>query len=239
MAKLTCIVPARNEAGHLREVIEHVLSVNQIDQVIIVEGGSTDETWAVASRLALENPKMISLLKQDKKGKFNAVLTGARLADGKHIVIWDADGTVPIQDSKRVIEAAINSGEAAMGNRLTGTIEPGAMQFANLLGNWAFAVLWIPILKGSPKDLLCGTKVFPREVFSEMPNWLCEIDPYGDFAIISFAISRSIKIHSVTVDYKARTYGSTNINRWSGGIQLLLTTYRIYLAFYRNKFANV
>ena len=236
MKTLSCIVPARNEAGHLNDVLDHVLSVPEITQVIIVEGGSSDDTWDIAKAYTQKQPEKIKLFKQDKRGKFNAVLTGSRHADGDHIVIWDADGTVPIEDSRKVISHAMRSGQAAMGNRLIGRIEPGAMQFANLLGNWAFAIVWAPLLGFKPKDLLCGTKIFPRAVFTEMPNWLANLDPYGDFALISYAVSKGIKIESIRVNYKARTYGTTNIHRWRGGLQLLRTTVAIYVAFISRKF---
>lgn len=236
MRTLSCIVPARNEAGHLNEVLDHVLSVPEITQVIIVEGGSSDNTWEVADNYAKKLPGKIFLYRQDKRGKFNAVLTGAKFATGDHIVIWDADGTVPIEDSRKVISSAMSSGQAAMGNRLLGRIEPGAMQFANYLGNWAFAISWAPLLGFKPKDLLCGTKIFPRAVFTEMPQWLADIDPYGDFALISHSRSMGIKIESITVNYNARTYGETNINRWRGGMQLLKTTIAIYLSLVTRKF---
>lgn len=236
MKTISCIVPARNEAGHLNEVLDHVLSVPEISQVVIVEGGSQDNTWEVAATYAKKFPNKMFLYKQDKSGKFNAVLTGAKFATGDHIVIWDADGTVPIEDSRRVISSAISSGQAAMGNRLRGRIEPGAMQIANFFGNWAFAIVWAPLLEFKPKDLLCGTKIFPREVFTEMPQWLADLDPYGDFALISHSKAKGIKIESITVNYKARAYGETNIHRWRGGIQLLKTTIAIYIAFLTGKF---
>ena len=233
---LSCIVPARNEAGHLNEVLDHVLSVPEITQVIIVEGGSSDNTWDVAETYSRRLPSKISLHKQEKSGKFDAVLTGAKYATGGHIVIWDADGTVPISDSRRVITSAMSSGQAAIGNRLLGKIEPGAMQFANYLGNWAFAIIWAPLFGFKPKDLLCGTKIFPRAVFTEMPQWLANLDPYGDFALISNSKSMGIDIESITVNYQARTYGETNIHRWRGGLQLLKTTVAIYIAFLKGKF---
>lgn len=239
MKTLTCLVPARNEAGHLSDVIGHVLSVPEISQIIIIEGGSTDNTWEAASQIKNTHPGKVELYKQDKRGKFNAVLHGAIYAKGNHIVIWDADGTVPIEDSKKVIASALSSGGAAMGNRLKGNIESGAMQAANYLGNWAFALAWAPILRSKPKDLLCGTKVFPKEVFTEMPDWLSKIDPYGDFALISHAIARGISIQSITVNYKARVYGETNIHRWRGGVQLLRTTFAIYFAFVTGKFKKI
>ena len=46
--RLSCVIPARNESGHLREVVGHVLSLPEIQDIILVEGGSIDDTFEVA-----------------------------------------------------------------------------------------------------------------------------------------------------------------------------------------------
>ena len=227
-ATVCCVVPARNESGHLKDVLRNILSVSEIDEIVIVEGGSTDDTWEVAKSLAATHPEMIKTYKQSGKGKFNAVMEGALVSTSNLVLIWDADGTVPLEDSQRVISRSINTSKPAMGDRLRGKIEPGAMQKANWIANWGFAVLWAPILRDKPRDMLCGTKIFPREIFTEMPPWLIEADPYGDFALVGHARLRRLKIESCIVNYGARTYGQTNIHRWSGGAQLLKATIRIY-----------
>ncbi len=225
---LCCIIPARNESGHLIQVLDHVLSVPLIGEVIIVEGGSNDDTWEVALKIASSNSKKVKAFQQRGKGKFNAVMEGALKSQSDLILIWDADGTVPVEDTIKIIESGIRTGNPTMGNRLRGSMEKGAMQPANWLGNWAFAIVWAPLLKAAPKDMLCGTKLFPKVIFSEMPKWLIHADPYGDFALVGHARMRNLKIDSITVDYKARTYGATNIRRWSGGVKLLAATIRIY-----------
>ena len=151
------------------------------------------------------------------------------------ILIWDADGTVSVEDTQGIIEFAQKNRVAATGNRLLGKMEKGAMRIANKVGNWAFAIVWIPLLKRRPIDLLCGTKIFPREVFDTLPKILIDSDPYGDFALISHCKKLGIQLESITVDYRKREYGQTNINRWSGGIQLLGATLHIYLLKLKSK----
>jgi glycosyltransferase involved in cell wall biosynthesis len=223
-----CIVPARNESGHLIDVIDNVLSVPEITEIIIVEGGSADNTWEVAVDLAKKYPNLIKIYKQTGKGKFNAVMEGALASASDLVLIWDADGTVPLEDSRKVIARSLGCSQPAMGDRLRGKIEPGAMQSANWIANWGFAILWAPILRDRPRDMLCGTKIFPREIFVEMPDWLIKADPYGDFALVGHARMHGMKIESCVVNYGARTYGQTNIHRWSGGVQLLKATFQIY-----------
>lgn len=227
-SRLSCVIPARNESGHLQDVVRHVLSLDEVQDIILVEGGSSDDTYEVAQRIASSDPERIRLLKQSGKGKFNAVLEGASLCRESFIIIWDADGTVPLLATKHVIERAIKTNNPCMGDRLRGEIETGAMQRANWIGNWVFAILWSPILKSKPRDMLCGTKVFPKSVYEAIPDWLMSKDPYGDFALVATARSLGFKVESVVVDYRARTYGETNIQRWTGGLHLLRATFATY-----------
>ena len=231
-----CVVPARNESGHLNDVIDNVLSVSEINEIIIIEGGSTDNTWEVAESLAMEYPEKIKAFKQSGKGKFNAVMEGALASASSLVLIWDADGTVPLEDTRKVVSKSLFTRRPAMGDRLRGRIEPGAMQTANWIANWGFAILWSPILKDLPRDMLCGTKIFPREIFTEMPKWLIAADPYGDFALVGHARLRKMKIESCVVNYGARTYGQTNIHRWSGGALLLSATWKIYLMLIKSRY---
>ena len=225
---VTCVIPARNESGHIDLVVAHTLSVAEISEIIVVEGNSKDDTWEKVCRLQSQKPEKIRALQQTGQGKFNAVLDGAAVARYKHLIIWDADGTVPIECTRRILEHAIVTGNATMGDRLRGKIEKSAMQRANFIGNWVFAFLWSPILRSRPRDMLCGTKVFETEVFLSIPKILLKKDPYGDFSLVATARLLNKKVDSITVDYKARTYGETNIKRWSGGFKLLEVTLLSY-----------
>lgn len=216
-------------------VVDQALGINEITEIIIIEGGSSDNTWEVAQQIQQSNPQRVRILQQKGKGKFNAVLEGSKICSTDLILIWDADGTVPLIDTKKIIKIALNSGQPVIGDRLRGKIAKGAMQTANWFGNWFFAILWSPILRKKPTDMLCGTKIFPADIFREMPKWLIKHDPYGDFALVAFARARDLKISSSVVDYNARSYGVTNINRWSGAIQLFETTVKVYTGFATNK----
>ncbi len=226
---ISCVIPARNEQGHLNHVVDEVLSCENILDILIIEGGSTDNTYLEAVRIAQQNPDRIRVFRQEGKGKFNAVQLGASLAREDFLLIWDADGTVPVAGTKEVIRHALLTGHATMGNRLKGVREKGAMQFFNFIGNWVFAILWAPLLNGKPSDMLCGTKIVQTQVFSNIPPRLLKVDPYGDFALIATARHLGFPIHSIPVNYLARKYGTTNIKRWSGGISLLITTTYVYL----------
>jgi glycosyltransferase involved in cell wall biosynthesis len=221
---LQCIVPARNEAGHLASLIEDILSVPEISRVVIVEGGSTDNTYQLAADLALKNQSRITCLRQSGKGKFNAVLEGAIHHKADFTMVWDADGTVPLGSTRNIINHSLATGNFVMGDRLRGKIEPGAMQFANIIGNWIFAILWAPITKIRPTDIFCGTKIGPTSVFLSAPKHLVASDPYGDISLLLSSRLLNIPISAVRVSYRARAYGVSNMRRWSMGLIFLKLT---------------
>ena len=88
---ISCIVPARNEQGHLRSVISEIRRVKFISEIVIIEGGSTDKTFDEAKALEQEFPELIRVAVQPGKGKFDAVRLGAELCRENLIIIWDAD----------------------------------------------------------------------------------------------------------------------------------------------------
>ena len=217
-------MPARNEAGNLEQLVNSILSVEEITHVVIVEGGSTDNTYEIAEELSKLNPNRLSCIKQTGKGKFNAVLEGASKHKTEFTMIWDADGTVPVESSKRIISQAFSANGFSMGDRLRGEIEPGAMQFANKIGNWFFGFVWAPINKIKPTDIFCGTKVAPSRVFANVPKKFIEADPYGDISLLITSRNLGIKIEPVTVRYTARVYGESKMRRWKMGFTFLKLT---------------
>lgn len=232
---ISCIVPARNEEGHLRNVISEILQVTQISQIVIVEGGSSDNTLLEAHTLEAENPKIIQVIKQSGNGKFDAVRQASKFCNEGLIIIWDADGTVPVASVNELIALALETGCPVMGDRLRGGMEKGAMFKANYLGNWFFAFLWAPILNGQVRDLLCGTKIFTKEVYLSIPESIAQFDPFGDFTLLLSSRMIGQKVLSHKVKYLRRQYGSTNIHRWSDGLRLLRITILTYLFFIRAK----
>lgn len=226
---LGVLVPAKNEAGRLREVVESILALPNIHEIIIIEGGSTDTTWQEARTLANENSSLIVLIKQSSKGKFNAVIEGAATSKSDFLFIWDADGTVSRDDNFLILNSEFDEFSCVLGNRLNGKIHPGAMRRANFVGNHLFSILWMPLLGFRRLDLLCGSKLFPKRVFESIPKVLLRVDPYGDFALIATALLSGLKIQDITVDYFPRVYGVTQIKRWRGGLRLLFATIFIYV----------
>ena len=217
---LTCVVPIRNEAGNILSLIPEIRSIKEISEVIIVEGGSTDDSFEIAQALSKKDP-CIKVLRQKGKGKFDAVLDGLHHARNERIIIWDADGTISREDTIELIRLSLKSERMVTGDRLRGKREKSSMRPLNLVGNYFFASLFALLFRRRTFDTLCGTKIFPKRILNSVPAEVLESDPFGDFSILIGAFLSQIPIDSIPTRYYARRYGSTNIRRWRGGILLL------------------
>jgi SAM-dependent methyltransferase len=224
--RVSVICPCRNETGNLRQIVERLPAMGSRTELILVEGHSTDDTLAACKKIAAEMPeKNITVLVQEGRGKGDAVRLGFSRATGDILMILDADATVAPEDLAYFYEALVSGkGEFINGCRLVYTMDPKAMRFLNLLGNRFFALLLSSLIGQPIKDSLCGTKILWRSRYEEIArgrSYFGQIDPFGDFDLLFGAAKLKLKIVEVPVRYRQRTYGTTNISRFSDGWLLL------------------
>ncbi len=225
----TIVIPCRNEKGNIEPAIERLPSFGRQQEIIFVDGNSTDGTVEEIQRVIKAYPNLsIRFLKQDGKGKGDAVRKGFAAATGDILMILDADLTVPPEDLPKFYEAIVSGkGEFINGCRLVYPMEGQAMRFINLLGNKFFSLAFSWLLNQPLKDTLCGTKVMFRDDYLKLAanrHYFGDFDPFGDFDLILGASKLNLKIVEVPIRYRNRTYGSTKISRFQHGWLLLKMT---------------
>jgi len=224
---VSVIVPCRNERGNIAEAIERIPTMGKWTEIIFVDGSSTDGTAAaIEEQIVLHPTRRIRLIHQGEgRGKGDAVRKGFAAAEGDVLVIQDADLTAPPEDLPRFFNALCQGkGEFINGSRLVYPMEKHAMRFLNLLGNKFFGKLFSWLLNQRFRDTLCGTKMISRknyQVLAANRAYFGDFDPFGDFDLIFGAVKQNFKVVEVPVTYRARTYGSTNIDRFRHGWLLL------------------
>jgi len=223
---VSVIVPARNEAGNIENVLRRVPEMGAGTEIVFVEGHSHDDTYAAIEAAIARHPeRRMRLLRQDGAGKGDAVRLGFAEAAGGVLMILDADLTVAPEDLPRFYRALRSGrGEFINGVRFVYPMEKQAMRFLNFLGNKFFSVTFSWLLGQNVKDTLCGTKVLSRAHYDAIAanrSYFGDFDPFGDFDLIFGAAKLDLKIVDMPVRYHERTYGQTNIQRWRHGMLLL------------------
>ena len=223
---VSVVVPARNEAGNIENIISQVPAMGGGTELLFVEGGSDDDTYEVIQKALARHPERdCKLFRQKGKGKGDAVRLGFSEATGDILMILDADLTVPPDDLPRFYEA-LRSGKAEFVNgvRLVYPMQKHAMRYLNLLGNKFFSLAFSWLLGQPIKDTLCGTKVLWRSDYDRIAAnraYFGDFDPFGDFDLLFGAVKQNLRIVDLPVRYRERTYGETNIQRWRHGVLLL------------------
>jgi SAM-dependent methyltransferase len=220
------VIPCRNEAGHIRPLVERLPALGANSEFLFVEGNSTDDTEAVIRQVIAENPgRPFRFLKQTGKGKGDAVRLGFAEARGEVVLILDSDMGVAPEDVPKFVDALVRGkGEMVNGSRMVYPMEGRAMRFLNLLANKSFAFLFSWVLGQQVRDTLCGTKALYREDYERIARnraFFGDFDPFGDFDLLFGASRLNLRIVDLAVRYHERRYGETNISRFRHGLLLL------------------
>ena len=240
---VSIVVAARNEEGNIDEIIRRLPQLANYQELIFVEGGSSDATWETIQRatrnFGLNSSQKLIALQQTGKGKGDAVRRGFEAASGEILMILDADLSVAPEELYKFVDAISSDYcEFANGSRMVYPMDKYAMRFLNILGNKFFAQLFQYLIGQPIGDTLCGTKVLRNADYKKIVmnrHELGDFDPFGDFDLLFGASKIGLKIRDIPVHYKERTYGETNISRFSHGL-LLIKMCRI--AAVKLKFTN-
>ena len=228
------VIPCRNERGNIENAILRMPKFGAAQEILFVEGNSSDGTFAECERVrdAYRDRWDIKVLKQDGKGKGDAVRKGFAAATGDVLMILDADLTMPPEALPKY-QAVIETGKADFvnGTRLVYPMETEAMRPLNFIANRVFAYLFSYLVNTRLTDTLCGTKVILRrdyEVLARERDYFGNFDPFGDFDLIFGAAKQNLKIIETPIHYKARTFGETQISRFRDGWLLLKMVWFAY-----------
>jgi SAM-dependent methyltransferase len=223
---VSVVIPCRNEAGHIPPLVASLPALPQGSEFLFVEGNSTDDTEDVIRREIAAHPELpLRFLKQQGRGKGDAVRLGFAESRGEVVLILDSDMGVAPGDVPKFVAALVRGkGELINGSRLVYPMEGRAMRFLNLLANKSFAALFSWLLGQQVRDTLCGTKALWREDYERIAAnraYFGDFDPFGDFDLLFGASRLNFRIVDLAVRYRERRYGQTNISRFSHGWLLL------------------
>jgi hypothetical protein len=221
------VVPAKNEAANLREVLPQLPAVHE---VILVDGSSVDDTVAAAVEVMPD----IKVVHQTRKGKGNALACGFLAATGDIIVMFDADGSADPTEIPAFVEALIDGADFAKGSRFA--VGGGSEDITPLrsLGNHGLNFVANRAFKTRFTDLCYGYNAFWRDLVPvlDLPdiNVVTEDNSmvWGDGFEIETVINCRMAAAQVTITEVpsvelSRIHGVSNLRTFSDGTRVLRT----------------
>jgi glycosyltransferase involved in cell wall biosynthesis len=167
--KLSVVVPAYNEApeieANLREMVATIDSFGLDYELIVVDDGSPDSTFASAVRAKIDYPDVVRVVRYDRnQGKGNAVICGARYARGDFIAFVDADMDLhPRQLPTLIAKMLDDDADVVIGSKWhpDSVIEYTPLRRTFSVGYYAMvrALFGLPV-----RDTQTGMKIFRAEV---------------------------------------------------------------------------
>ena len=229
--RISVIVPALNEARNLPYVFARL---PQVDEIVLVDGGSTDDTVAVARRLRPD----IRVVRQNRKGKGNALACGFAQATGDIIVMIDADGSTDPLEIPRFVQALREGADFAKGSRFSPNGGSADITRLRRAGNKCLSTLVNVLFRTRYSDLCYGYNafwahcldVFDLDHTSPAPD-NTDGRLWGDgFEIETLlnlrAAQAELKITEVASFEHNRIHGVSNLNALTDGMRVLRTIAR-------------
>ncbi|MDD6285697.1 glycosyltransferase family 2 protein [Methanosphaera sp.] len=214
--KVSFVIPALNEEGVVGKTIRSI-PVKEIEEagytveIIVVNNNSTDNTAQEASDAGA------TVVLEEKRGYGNAYLRGFKEATGDIIIMGDADGTYPLEQSMDFINYLVDDNcDFVIGSRFDGTIEDGAMPALHqYIGNPLLTKMLNILFHSDYSDTHCGMRAFTREALDKMDLKA----PGMEFAIemVIEASEKGLHIKEVPIRYKKRGGGEAKLSSFDDG----------------------
>jgi glycosyltransferase involved in cell wall biosynthesis len=217
--RISVVIPALNEAQNLRHVLPLIPSI--VNEVILIDGHSIDDTVAVVEQLRTTIRSIIHIINQTGKGKGDALRVGFAACTGDIVVMLDADGSTDPREIPLFVEALLRGNDFAKGSR--SILGGGSHDFSLLrrLGNYGLCKLVNLLFWTRFSDLCYGYNAFWRHCLDYIA---IDCDGFEVETLIHLrAHKAAMKIVEIpSVEYR-RIYGKSNLHAFRDGWDVLKT----------------
>jgi glycosyltransferase involved in cell wall biosynthesis len=217
---LAVVVPVFNEAATIASIIQTVLAQPLVQEVIVVDDASSDNTWQALQPLPKMDPRVKIFQHAVNQGKGAALRTGFSKATAPLVIVQDADLEYdPAEYS--ILCKPILSGKAdvVFGSRFAGFGAHRVLYYWHSVGNRVLTTLSNMATNLNLSDMETGYKVFRREIIQKVN---IEEDRFGFEPEIVAKVSKlNVSIYEVAISYYGRTYAEGKKIGWRDGFSAL------------------
>ncbi|BBX20086.1 hypothetical protein MDUV_49460 [Mycolicibacterium duvalii] len=212
---MSLVIPVRNEARNIAWVLEQI--ADDIDEIIIVDGDSTDATLVTARRYRPD----VRVVQQEGIGKGSALRTGFMAATGDVIVMMDADGSMAPQEIRHYIHFLSNGYDFAKGSRFIGGGGSLDITLFRRFGNRFLLTVFNSLYGTDLTDLCYGFCAFHRRYLEHLSLSATGFEIEAEMVVR--AMQAGLRIVEVPSLEMPRRAGKSNLHAIRDGIRVLHT----------------
>ena len=219
---LSVLIPAYNEDQTLERVIDAVLKVDEDLEIVLIDDGSHDGTWAVMQS-RVDGDRVRAVRHEVNGGKGAAIRTGLTHARGHIVIIQDADLEYSPTDYPALLEP-IKTGRATVvyGSRLFAS--HAAYSYWYVVGNRMVTLFTNVLYNCFLSDIETGYKVMPVEIARSLDLKArgFELEP----EITAKLLRLGQRIFEVPITYTARSHEEGKKLTAMDGVRAIITLMR-------------
>lgn len=220
MVTTTAIIAALDEAGAIGEVVRG--SLRHVDEVVVVDDGSRDETAAVAERAGAR-----VLRSARNRGKGASLRRAAHEARGQVLVTLDGDGQDDPADIPALLAAIGRGADLVIGSRFRGELRPGAITPVNRMGNLALTAALNLLYGVRLSDTQAGFRALRRTLWQRLPLRATRYEVETE--VLVRALQAGARVVEVPVTRRAREHGHSALHGLRDGTRILACMLRLRL----------
>lgn len=227
--RVSIVLPAYNEGHNIRGAVEEFFATGVVDEVIVVDNNSRDNTLAEASLTSAR------VVQESKQGYGNALRRGLREATGDLVIMAEPDGTFVARDILKLLAYA-DDFEMVCGTRTTQELIWAQANMGWFLrqGNWVVAKMVQFLFDGpSLSDCGCTMRLTHRTALAKIIEDMTVGGSHFLPEMVILALRKNLKIIEVPVNYRGRVGESKITGTLTGtlrtGFRMIATILRYRL----------
>ncbi len=229
--RVSVVIPAMNEARNLPHVLPRI--PDWVDEVLLVDGRSTDQTPDVARSLL----PSIRIVEQQGKGKGAALRSGFAAATGDIIVMLDADGSMDPAEIPAYVGQLLAGADFVKGSRFSQGGGTSDMTGLRRAGNWGLTQLVRALFGGRFSDLCYGYAAFWARV---LPTLALTADGFEIETEMNVrALHAKLRVAEVPSFEADRIHGASNLRTIPDGWRVAKSISREAWRASRHEWANL